>query len=65
MFAEVCGLAARPKEGLDLLAEATKIADSMQERWAEAEMLRLRGTLLLSMHDLPAAVRRTMKIVSS
>jgi predicted ATPase len=31
--------------------EAAKLVETTQERWAEAEMHRLRGTLLLSMHQ--------------
>ena len=56
-LAEVYGMAARPKEGLDRLAEAAKVVETTQDRWAEAEMHRLRGTLLLSMHEHAAAER--------
>src|SRR6516225_11227117 len=38
------------ERGLNRLAEAAKIVEVTQERWAEAEMHRLRGTLLLSMN---------------
>jgi class 3 adenylate cyclase/predicted ATPase len=55
MLAEVYGLEAQPEEGLDRLAEAAKLLETTQERWAEAEMHRLRGTLLRSMHDHAAA----------
>ena len=54
-FAEVYGMAAQPEEGLDRLAEAAKLVETTQERWIEAEMHRLRGTLLLSMHEHAAA----------
>jgi predicted ATPase len=54
-LAEVCAMAAQPDEGLERLAEATNIVEATQERWAEAEMYRLRGTLLLSMHERAAA----------
>jgi len=54
-LAEVYGIAAQPEEGLTRLAEATKLVQTTQERWAEAEMLRLRGTLLLSTHEHAAA----------
>ena len=50
-LAEIYGMAARPEEGLDQLAEAATLVETTQERWAEAEMHRLRGTLLLSMDD--------------
>ena len=56
-LAQVYGMAARPKEGLDCLAEAAKIVETTQDRWAEAEMHRMRGTLLLSMHEHAAAER--------
>jgi predicted ATPase len=56
-LAEVYGMAARPNEGLDRLAEAAKIVETTQDRWAEAEMHRLRGTLLLSVHEHAAAER--------
>jgi predicted ATPase len=49
-LAEVYGMAAQPEVGLDRLAEAAKIVETTQERWAEAEMHRVRGTLLLSLH---------------
>ena len=54
-FAEIYGMAAQPDEGLDRLAEAAKMAEATQERWTEAEMHRLRGTLLLSTHEHAAA----------
>ena len=56
-LAQVYGMAARPKEGLDWLVEAAKIVETTQDRWAEAEMHRMRGTLLLSMHEHAAAER--------
>ena len=56
-LAQVYGMAARPKEGLDCLVEAAKIVETTQDRWAEAEMHRMRGTLLLSMHEHAAAER--------
>ena len=48
-------MAAQPEEGLNRLAEAAKLVETTQERWAEAEMHRMRGTLLLSMHEHAAA----------
>ena len=50
IVAEVYGMAAQPEEGLKWLAEAAEIVETTQDRWAEAEMHRMRGTLLLSMH---------------
>jgi tetratricopeptide (TPR) repeat protein len=54
-LAQVYGMAAQPIEGLNRLAEAAKLIERTQERWAEAEMHRLRGTLLLSLHEHAAA----------
>ena len=48
-LAEVYGTAAQPEEGLNRLAEAEALIQTTQERWAEAELHRLRGTLLLSL----------------
>jgi predicted ATPase len=44
-------MAGQPEEGLDRLVEAAKFVGTTQARWAEAEMHRLRGTLLLSKHE--------------
>jgi len=49
--AEAYGMAAQPDEGLAQLAEAAKLVETTKERWAEAEMHRPRGTLLLSVHE--------------
>jgi predicted ATPase len=54
-LAEVYGMAAQADEGLKRLAEAANIVEATQERWAEAEMHRLRGTLLLSIHERTTA----------
>jgi predicted ATPase len=51
MLAEMYGMAAQPEEALDRLAEAAKLVETTHERWAEGEIHRLRGTLLLSMND--------------
>jgi len=40
MLADAYGTAARPRDGLDRLAEATKLVEITQERWAEADRLR-------------------------
>ena len=50
-LAEVYGMAAQADEGLKRLAEAANIVEATHERWAEAEMHRLRGTLLLSTNE--------------
>jgi predicted ATPase len=54
-LAEVCGKAGHPEEGLKRLAEAGELVETTQERWAEAEIYRLQGTLLLSMREDAAA----------
>ena len=55
MLAKVYGKAAQPQEGLDRLTEAGTLVETTQERWAEAEMHRVRATLLLSLHEHAAA----------
>jgi predicted ATPase len=54
-LAEAYGMAAQPDKGLARLAEAANLVETTKERWAEAEMHRLRGTLLLSIHEHAAA----------
>lgn len=54
-FAEIYGLIGEPEKGLERLTEAAELFETSQERWAEAETHRLRGTLLRSMHDEAAA----------
>lgn len=64
-LAEVYGIASRPEEGLDRLAEAANVVETRGERWAEAEIYRLRGTLLLSMRERIAAensYRRALEV---
>jgi predicted ATPase len=48
MLAYAYGKAGQPEEGLRRLAEAEEIAETTQDRWAEAELRRLRGDLLLA-----------------
>jgi predicted ATPase len=50
-LAEVCGQAGQPKEGLRWLAEAAELLETTKERWAEAEIYRMRGELLLSVRE--------------
>ena len=52
---EAYGMQAQPKAGLDRLAEAAELVETTQERWAEAETHRLRGTLLQSVGEHAAA----------
>ena len=54
-LAEIYGIAGQPGEGLKCLREASALLETTQERWAEAETHRLRGSLLLSIHDQMAA----------
>jgi tetratricopeptide (TPR) repeat protein len=54
-LADVYGRSARPGEGLDCLEEALSLGETTQVRCVEAEMHRLRGTLLLSMNEKVAA----------
>jgi class 3 adenylate cyclase/predicted ATPase len=48
MLAFAYGKAGQPEEGLRRLAEAMEIAETTQDRWAEAELRRVRGDLLLA-----------------
>jgi predicted ATPase len=48
MLAYAYGKAGQPEEGLRRLAEAAEIAETTQDRWAEAELYRVRGDLLLA-----------------
>ena len=54
-LAEVCGQAGQPEEGLKRIVEAADLVETTKERWAEAEIHRMRGTLLLSMREDAAA----------
>ena len=54
-LAELYGRAGQADEGLDRLAEAAKVVEATQERWAEPEMHRLRGSLLLLKDEGAAA----------
>ncbi|WP_455286538.1 AAA family ATPase [Cupriavidus necator] len=47
LLAEVYGLSGSPEAGLATLAEAQALAESRQERYAEAILLHLKGELLL------------------
>jgi class 3 adenylate cyclase/predicted ATPase len=54
-LAETYGFAGQPEEGLKRTAEAIALFERTDERWAEAETYRVRGTLLLSLHNQAAA----------
>src|SRR5262249_35239003 len=57
MLADVYARAGQPEEGLNRLADAAKLVETTKERWAEAEMHRLRGDLLNARGDRAAAER--------
>jgi predicted ATPase len=46
--AEVYWMAGQPARALDRLSEAVDLTENTQERWSEAEIYRLRGSVLLS-----------------
>jgi hypothetical protein len=46
--AEACAVLGQPLDGLEHLAEAAQIIEWTEERFAEAELHRLRGELLLN-----------------
>src|SRR5262249_22919515 len=47
MLAEACGKVGQTAEGLTALAEALATTNKTEERWYEAELYRLKGTLTL------------------
>jgi hypothetical protein len=47
ILAEVSGKAGQPEEGLRTLSEALEIVNRIEERYYEAELYRLKGTLTL------------------
>jgi predicted ATPase len=55
LLAGAFGNAGRPREGLKQLDEAASQMERTQERWAEADLHRARGELLVTVGDLVAA----------
>jgi predicted ATPase len=55
LLADAYGKAHQPKQGLIQLSEAERLVEATEERWAEAEMYRVRGELLIAMEDFDAA----------
>jgi predicted ATPase len=55
LLADAFGGARQPGEGLKRLIEADRLVEATEERWAEAEMLRVRGKLLNSIQEYAAA----------
>jgi predicted ATPase len=64
MLAEVCGQAGQPEESLKRLSEAAELVETTKIRWVEAEIHRMRGTLLLSMHEDAAAEDRYLRALA-
>ena len=64
MLAEVHGMAAQPDEGLNQLAEAATLVEATKERWAEAEIHRLRGDLLDAVGDRATAEQSYLQAIS-
>jgi predicted ATPase len=54
-LAQAYSVAAQPQEALNRLAEAEELIEKTHERWAEAEMHRLRGELMMSINEQPLA----------
>jgi tetratricopeptide (TPR) repeat protein len=55
LLADAYGMAGQPQDGIKALDAATKLMGTTQERWAEAETHRLRGTLMKSLGDETAS----------
>jgi predicted ATPase len=59
MLAEVYGSTGQVEAGRGVLAEALTLVDTTEERWWEAELLRLKGELLLALSTDNAAQAET------
>jgi predicted ATPase len=57
LLADAEGMAKQRDEGLGHLAEAERLMAEIEDRWAEAELHRVRGELLRAVHDTAAAER--------
>jgi predicted ATPase len=57
LLADAKGMAKRRDEGLEHLAEAERLIAETEERWAEAELHRVRGELLRAGDDIAGAER--------
>ena len=55
LLADAYGMAGQPRAGLKPVAEAVELMETTQERWAEAETHRLRGSLMQSLGDNAAS----------
>jgi predicted ATPase len=47
LLAEACGEGGHPEEGLNAMAKVEAVMDTSEARWYQAELYRLKGTLLL------------------
>ena len=47
LLAEACGEGGHPAEGLNAMAKVAAVMDTSEARWYQAELYRLKGTLLL------------------
>jgi predicted ATPase len=57
LLADAEGMAKQRDQGLEHLAEAERLIAETEERWAEAELHRVRGELLRAGHDAAGAER--------
>jgi len=55
LLADAHGKALQPEDGLERLTEAANLVEASQVRWHEAELHRVRGELLVAMHQPAAA----------
>ena len=55
LLADAYGKAGQPEQGMHQLSDAASLVETTKERWAEAEMHRMRGMLLLSVNEDAAA----------
>ena len=63
LLAEAKGMAKERDEGLVHLAEAERVMAETEERWAEAELHRVRGELLRAGHDSAGAERSLCRAI--
>jgi hypothetical protein len=57
-LAQLYEKAGQPEEGLNRLVEAAELVETTQERWAEAEMHRLRGMSMSEYAEAEIAIAR-------
>jgi predicted ATPase len=64
LLAEAEGMAGQRDEGLEHLTEAERLIAETEERWAEAELHRVRGELLRAGDDIAGAERSFSQAIS-